>query len=209
FSEHCITGGDTQQLTVNKGDRIYFRVHSVENGNPPVNWNPEITYTDTFLASVTDQNGYKVYESSYSDGFILSQSRPVTFPGKKGKVSITWEEDVVVDNPSDIVTFKIIERKINIGTENFEDTEIEVAVCDVGTNTLVSSEEAISYDIDLEANKIIQWLFVVESTSNVKWKDYLWKPVVTTTVPVVTTTVEEEVIGENGEPEGILTSVET
>src|SRR5690606_15005282 len=29
FSEHCITGEDTQQLTVNKGDRIYFRVHSV------------------------------------------------------------------------------------------------------------------------------------------------------------------------------------
>ena len=33
---------ENQPLTVKKGDRIYFRVHSVDNGNPPVNWDPKV-----------------------------------------------------------------------------------------------------------------------------------------------------------------------
>ncbi len=200
----CAEMGGNKRLTVKKGDRIYFRVHTVENGNPPVNWDPKITYTNLALAGMVDQNGYKVYESSYSDGFILSQSIPFTFPGQEGTVSITWDS-FTVNQPSDKVTYKIIERKINIATEEIvPNSEIEIysQICQANVNTIVAPTGLSNISIS-ETDNVVQWLFVAESTSNVKWQDYQWNP-------VINTTTQGYVTGEDGTTvEGTLTSNET
>src|SRR5690606_3566346 len=184
-----------------KGERIYFRVHSVENGNPPINWNPKITYLNTALTGVTDQNGILLYDSSYSDGFILSQDIPFTFRSMNGGANVVWDT-FTVSNPSDKVTFKIIERKVNIASEEVEsESVIWEKACEPN---MITDIEASSLNFNVsETDNIVQWSFVIESTSNVRWKDYPWKPSITTTI------VEDVTIDELGTSEGTLTSIET
>lgn len=203
FSEYCTSGGGTQDLTVKKGDRIYFRVHSVENGNPPINWNPEISYTNLPPnIDTVDQNGYNVYNSSYSDGFILSQPTSFVFPEQEGEIFIDWE-DFQVNQPSDNVRFKIIERKINSDTGEAigQDVIKYCWGCVTETSTTVASPNDFSINVSAPLGQLVQLLFVAESTSNVRWKDYPWNP-------VVTTRFTQNVIVE-GNDEGELISNET
>jgi RHS repeat-associated protein len=189
---------DGETLTVKKGDRIYFRVHSIATGNPAVNWDPKVTYTNTILSNTVDQNGITPYQSRYSDGFILSQEAPVIFPGN-GNVTITWDQLNVV-NPTDEVTYEIVKRTTN--GPNYTDTPIFTRICapnastsvvPMGLNSLVVSGSA--------ASQITQFIFRVRATSNVNWKAFEWKPrmVCTTTQPVV---------GNSGN-EGNVTTSET
>ncbi|HRZ32036.1 MAG TPA: SpvB/TcaC N-terminal domain-containing protein, partial [Flavobacterium sp.] len=198
------TNCNGQPLAVEKGDRIYFRLHTNATGNPPVNWNPSISYVDNQYQGIVDQNGYNVYNTSYSDGFILTQSRAFTVPGKVGNASITWQS-FTVNQPSDDIVFKVIKQAVNIDTQQLvpgSETVIYSQVCasNSNTNVIPTGLSSVTFTDD---GTITQFLFVVESTSNVKWKDYTWNP-------VVTTTITENVIGENGTTtEGELTSTET
>src|SRR5690606_20612634 len=100
-SVECNPSADS--LRVKKGDRIYFRVHSVANGNPPIKWDPKVSYVNLPSNMDTiDQNGYTIYSSSYSDGFKLSQPTSFVFPEQEGDLSITWDDFEVIQ-PSDNV----------------------------------------------------------------------------------------------------------
>lgn len=200
-----------QTLSVKKGDRIYFRVHSVDNGNPPVNWNPKVTYTDTALSNMLDQNGLKPFESSYSDGFILSKNQPIAFPGDAGTATITWDSFNV--HPSDDVVYQIHKRQTvaieNTENENVDTTLIYSILCPADTTTTVSPTAALSNitmpsipGVDNVPLTINDFYFKVSSSSNVKWKQFEWKP-------RIECSVQSQVIGENNISEGILTSNST
>ncbi|UPQ78288.1 hypothetical protein M0M57_11730 [Flavobacterium azooxidireducens] len=195
------TNCNGQPLAVEKGDRIYFRLHTKTDSNPPVNWNPSINYVDSQYQNVVDQNGYDVYNTSYSDGFVLTQSRAFTVPGKQGNASITWQP-FTINQPSNDVVYKIIKQAVNIETQQLvagSESVIYSQVCASNATTGVNPTglSAINFT---DNGTITQFLFVAESTSNVKWKEYQWNP-------VVTTTLSENVIGENG-TEGVITSTE-
>ncbi|WP_396156858.1 SpvB/TcaC N-terminal domain-containing protein [Flavobacterium sp.] len=199
-----------QTLKVKKGDRIYFRVHSISTGNPAVNWDPKVSYTETVFLNTLDQNGLKPYSSSYSDGFILSQSAPVTFPGN-GTAQITWD-NFNVNNPSDVVTFQIVKRQVtttgtppNNGTPIlYQEDEIYTWTCQPGSpNTVAPTAALNAISASSTTNSLAQFLFRVRSTSNVNWKLFEWKPkVIFTTSQNITATV-------GGASEGVVTDAET
>ena len=178
----CNASGGT--LTVKKGDRIYFRIHAVDNGNPVVNWNPKVSYTNAVMSSMTDQNGLKPFSSSYSDGFILSQKAGTIFPGN-GTVSISWDP-INVNSPTDEVMYEIIKRVQNGSSPT--DTVIFSKICppNVATNVVPVGLNGIS--ITGTTNTLnTQFLFRVYSTSNVNWKAIEWKPkmVCATSQPII------------------------
>ncbi len=174
---------DTSPLIVRKGDRIYFRVHSIATGNPSVNWNPKINYTDSQLLSAVDANGQFLYNTKYSDGFILSQQAPIVFPGNQGRVAISWSP-ITVTNPSDSVTYEIIKKTINPSNPNLN-SEVTVwsSVCNANQNSNVIAPSSLSnYLISNTNGSQTIFYFRVKSTSNLDWKALEWKPKMECTV---------------------------
>lgn len=170
YSQEC---GSGELLRVKKGDRVYFRVHSIATGNPPVNWNPKVSYTDSVLASTTDANGIPLYSSSYSDGFILSQNAPMAFPGN-GNANITWDP-VTINNLTDDVTFEIA-RLTPLG-----DDPIFTQTFPANTNTVFNPPASliipVTGTVASGANtNVTRFQFRVRSTSNVNWKSIEWRP---------------------------------
>lgn len=175
-------------ISVRKGDRIYFRVHSVDNGNPPVDWDPKVEYTDLGYNTITDANGHTPFSSSYSDGFVLTNKLPTTFPGDSGIAKINWDSFTV--NPTDTVTYQIIKEVVAAGSNDesplvISSEIIYTKVCNPNIATVV---DAVASPIDLNNINIssvtgystsfqqTHFYFKVISTSNIDWKSAVWKP---------------------------------
>ncbi len=199
-------------LAVKKGDRIYFRVHSVENGNPPINWNPKVEYTNTGFATITDVNGHKPFSSSYSDSFVLSNKLPTSFPGNSGSAKISWSPFTV--NPTDTVTYQIIKETVaaNESDDDLPPTIISSniiysQICNpnvistvtpsINLNNIAVTQPS-GYEVNLQQT---YFYFKVISTSNVDWKNSVWKP------EMECTTITPISPGDGAPTEGNLTSV--
>ncbi|MES2574080.1 MAG: SpvB/TcaC N-terminal domain-containing protein [Bacteroidota bacterium] len=206
-----------QPLNVRKGDRIYFRVHSVANGNPPVNWNPKVEYTAAGMAAITDANGHKPFSSSYSDGFVLTGKQPVAFPGKSGTVKISWD-GFYVNKPTDRLIYQIIKRTYGVPSGGDPENPSQIGAdqiiyettCTQNADTYVapSGLDAITVT-DQSAGgygNLTQtfFYFKVIASANVDWKKFLWKPKVefTTDTPISPNT-------DGSGTEGSLTSTTT
>jgi len=201
-----------QTLAVKKGDRIYFRVHSVENGNPPINWNPKVEYTNAGFATITDANGHRPFSSSYSDSFVLSNKLPTSFPGNSGTAKISWSQFTV--NPTDTVTYQIIKETVaaNESDDDLPPTIISSnviysQVCNPNVNSTVTPSinlnniavtQPSGYEVNLQQT---YFYFKVISTSNVDWKNSVWKP------EMECTTITPISPGDGAPTEGNLTSV--
>ncbi|MXN92343.1 hypothetical protein GR160_14030 [Flavobacterium sp. Sd200] len=201
-------------LYVKKGDKIYFRVHSIDNGNPAVNWNPRVEYTNAAIVNETDENGLDLYKTSYSDGFILADSSgEVVFPGT-GTASISWPDIQLSHNPSDEITYEIFKRVYQSSDNDsnshqaYTETPIFRKVCPANQNVLVTEGSNQISGIDLgqieaTANSTggyTTFYFKVSATSNVNWKECEWKP-------VMVCNTDQNIIAENGNT--IEGSVET
>jgi hypothetical protein len=213
-----------QNLYVKKGDRIYFRVHSVANGNPPVNWDPKVSYTNPDVLATTDANGATPFSSSYSDGFVLSSILPLQFPGNSGFAAISWDS-IQVNNPSDKVTFEIIKKEVASASESDTDEEpatvSEVPIykweCLPGQNNTVSPTISSSTtdlsnvsitDISSNPNANLsqtEFYFKISATSNVDWKNIQWRPKVVCTVK----NQKIKPSGDSGPSEGTVTTTQT
>lgn len=204
-----------QTLSVKKGDRIYFRVHSVPNGNSPINWDPKVEYTNPGYAIIFDANNTTPFSSSYSDSFVLTNKLPTTFPGNSGNAKITWEPFTI--NPSDKVTYQIIKETIGANPSNNDVSpniiSTQVIYTKVCPPNVISTIAPIASPIDLNNIAISQssgydanlqqthFYFKVISTSNVDWKNSVWKP------EMECTTVTPINPGDGAPTEGNLTSV--
>ena len=191
-------------ITVKKGDRIYFRVHNVENGNPPVNWNPKVEYTDAALATTLDQNGLTPYMSTYDDGFILSSESGIVFPGN-GMATISWDP-VQVNNQSDSVTFEIV-KSVFIGDNEIPTTELVIfsQPCNAGSISTVSSSGFSPVVVSGYTDTIPKstlFYFRVKANSNVNWKQIEWKP-------KMVCSTSATIIGEDGTLEDTIITNET
>ncbi|MDH5181836.1 MAG: hypothetical protein OEY07_19410, partial [Gammaproteobacteria bacterium] len=66
------TPANVGNINVKKGEYVYFRVQSVNDGSyDKVNWSPEIVYTDK-PTDLQDENGLNPYRYNMADDFILS-----------------------------------------------------------------------------------------------------------------------------------------
>lgn len=200
-----------QTLSVKKGDRIYFRVHSVTNGNSPINWDPKVEYTSPLYATILDANNTTPFSSSYSDSFVITNKLPTTFPGNSGTAKITWEPFTI--NPSDKVTYQIIKETIGASPSNNDVSPniifsevIYTKVCNPNVISTIAPinlnnigiSQVSSYEANLQQT---HFYFKVISTSNVDWKNSVWKP------EMECTTVTPIDPGDGAPTEGNLTSV--
>ncbi|MFZ3090664.1 MAG: SpvB/TcaC N-terminal domain-containing protein [Nitrospirota bacterium] len=90
YTQKMPTGVDA--ITVQKGDRIYFRVQSLFDGMyDQVDWNPEITYLNV-PADIKDANNLNPYRFKASEDFTLAGRRGinVTMP-LDGTVRLTGD----------------------------------------------------------------------------------------------------------------------
>jgi RHS repeat-associated protein len=160
YQEKTPTG--LSNLSIQKGDRIYFRVHSIEDGSyDQVAWNPVIEYT-AHHDTVRDANDQHIYKYTAREDYLLGNAQTVGMP-IDGKVKI--ESIFVKPVTSDSVLVEIIQFNNGVShtlysKKHGDQDEANEAV----------SVEAVVTDGD-------QFTFKVSASSNIEWNDLEWKPV--------------------------------
>lgn len=154
-------------VSVSKGDRLYFRVQSIFDGNyDEVAWAPVITYTDR--AAESDANGLPVYSASVADDYVL-------VGGELGMpIDGTVQISGVLTKPltSDNVTAKVVKVTFD-GTNT---TETIVWQTNYG---LAAAQQSIGLTLDVSAGDTYR--FEIDADTNVDWAAFDWQPVVTYT----------------------------
>lgn len=153
----------TDELTVNRGDMLFFRVGSRDNGSyDSVRWNPTIEYLDKD-EELLDPNGRLVYTFSAGDDYVVSSDQNVV-PPINGTVKITGEfRKPVTTDDLELFIFK-------------EDHERNI-IDTVWHRAYRWDEEAVSFpDFDLQVTDQDSYTFKVVASSNIDWNSIVWRP---------------------------------
>lgn len=164
-----------QSISVNKGDRIYFRVQSgneeMSNGSfDNVRWSPVITYegTEEIMPNGLSSVVYKPH-----DGAIYDVDTHVNIEGSS-TFSIAGEFSK--PSTSDDVVLRVIasnNKSDENGNPNPGYTEKEVFSTEYGWADTVS--ENVNADIS-NINGLPNLYFVISSASNIDWNAVKWSP---------------------------------
>ena len=178
-------GYENGTIHVSEGQKIFFRVHKNKDPkNCVVRSNPHVTYIPQHnlappVSHYVDENGTNYGDSGYTPSFFLSDSDSFDVPGN-GTLSIEWPS-LAVNQMSDDVTFKIMKAKTVNGVVTRQ--EIYKKVCNANSNNTVSDGSNILFfnlsSIEINSSnpeESISFYATVDSDSNVKWKDIVWKP---------------------------------
>ncbi|MBW7839822.1 MAG: hypothetical protein H3C36_09355, partial [Chitinophagaceae bacterium] len=168
---------------IKKGQRIYFRVKSKNEGSfDRVEWNPKITSISGTvggtidLGDQIDANGFPYYSSAAKEGFILSERAGINVPANTN-IKINWDPVTIGQfDYSDDLTFIIESGTINSEGEYVFHSNLYSQTythTNSGTTTIIPTS-IISNEFTLPSNRI--FYFKVISTSNVDWKSINWKP---------------------------------
>ncbi|HEU5289447.1 MAG TPA: SpvB/TcaC N-terminal domain-containing protein, partial [Cyclobacteriaceae bacterium] len=153
-----------QNLTVNKGDFLFFRVGSHDNGSyDSVRWKPEIEYVVDPGQDINDANGNKVYKFSAEDDYILSSAQTVT-PPFNGQIQITG--DLMKPQTTDDLHLVIIRQEE-------ESTEIDT----VWQQHYAWNRQVTDFpDTTIAVKDNELYSFKVLSATNIDWNSFTWKP---------------------------------
>ena len=171
----------TSGISVQAGDRIYFRVQSgteeTANGSfDNVEWSPTVTYSGT---SETLPNGYSTTVYKPEEGAIYDA---ITMMQVDGAAAFTVSGKFTKPTTTDEVTLRVIgsnDPKDADGNDNPGYVEKEVY-----SKTFAPDETAEGTDIAASidnADKLTNFSFEVTSTSNVDWANVKWNPSITYT----------------------------
>lgn len=159
YAEH--QPNNVSNISVEKGDRIYFRVQSIFDGTyDKVYWNPEIEYTNISDEEI-NANNEQINTYKASDDFTLSSPQFVTIPYHKAKVLITGKFKKPIT--SDDITLELYKLD-NTGTIIFS-KEYEW-------------QDSIEEDIEIVANLgfMEQIGFRIRCVSNIDWSSIFFRP---------------------------------
>lgn len=146
YASHVPTG--VGSVGVRKGDRLYFRVQSVFDGNyDQVAWDPEITYLNVD-SSRTDVNGLAEYRYQASSDFTLAGRRGTVTVPLTGTLHLggTWHKDGAT---TDDVTLLITKN----GAEVYRRT----------LGFAETTSVALAMDISVAQRDVLEWRIVVDS----------------------------------------------
>jgi RHS repeat-associated protein len=172
---------------VQKGDRLYFRLQSRNEGNyDRVNWTPNIQYVDeSTTGSNVDNISY--FSSNADQGFILSNDAALIIP-QTGSIAFSWPNSTTLNNIvpfqfSDDLTFIIEEVKLD-NSDNVISTNAYTSIITqnssyTGLQFTPSLPTSITYPEPNPDNIRTFFRFKVVSDSNVDWKAINWRPIVT------------------------------
>jgi len=157
---------DTYSITIDKGDRIYFRVQSRFNGSyDKVYWDPEILYgaingSDT-LVNLEDSNGKIIGRFKASEDFVLSGLQSIGMP-KTGaiKIKTAFSKPVTTDSIRiEILYTDTLGNQATIFNREYNPSQNIIA-------------DSINLDLEVLKNEFIQ--FRVLSSTNVDWSNIKW-----------------------------------
>lgn len=175
-----------------KGQRIYFRVHSKNEGSyDRVEWNPSVSYISSI--DKTDANGFLYYSSSASEGFIVSQKTGINVPANT-PIRIKWEAlNLSQFEFSDNLTFVVESGVINSeGEYTFVQNLYSKSYNHTSSSpTIIEPTTSISNNFTLSNNRV--FYFKVLSNSNVDWKSINWKPQIIIDDPIATDDIENPI----------------
>lgn len=170
YSLHTPAG--VNDLSVNKGDRVFFRVGSISNGSyDQVSWAPIVEYTTLPFDLKTDVNrkSYKKYDAQKD--FKLSALQKVSMP-EKGRIRIEsrFLKPVTTDN----LQLEIIREITNPQDTNDPDRVISTDTILVRKYSWREEAEKDSViELDVQEGHHLQ--FKVHSNTNISWADVDWK----------------------------------
>jgi len=176
-------------IRVKKGQKIYFRLHTDREGNnDEVSWDPSVEYTSIFGIAINSDDyknaaGIEPYESSYSEGFVLSSPQDIVYlsggteNGETYNHIISWEE-IKVGNPLGKLHFRI--RAFDLGEEHTTDGgdilwEQEVSPSATGGSITVPAN-SIGNEISINKGEVKIILFEIISETNERWDFINWFP---------------------------------
>ena len=177
----------SKSISVNKGDRIYFRVQAQEEGTfDRVLWNPVVEYND-FDPTVKDANGLDYFSSSADNGFILSAKSGTPISDISGSLSISWPQiNLTPLQYSDDLIFEI-ERGVFNNNGNYTPTAIyqqnynQTIARNINANTFFNGSTLPNPQIIQTGNSNEILYFRIKSKSNINWKSINWNPTVVLT----------------------------
>ncbi len=149
-------------ISVEKGDRFYFRVQSIFNGAfDQVIWNPVITYTDV-PSGIVDANGKYPAEYHASGDFLLAAPQVLAMP-LAGNVEVEgiFEKSIT----SDDVRIEIVKKDQNAITTILYSNDYTWNTSD--TTSIITSFTVDSLD---------EVSFRIVSSTNIDWSNISWKP---------------------------------
>jgi RHS repeat-associated protein len=182
-------------LTVQKGERLYFRVSSIKDGNyDKVIWDPKIEYTKTIdyynetgiiknklidVDNTTDANLLSLKNYQASNDFFVSSSNPIIIP-KAG--TITFSGQFKKPITSDHVTLKVVKTVIGSAAETVLYQKVFLA------SEIVNLDLAtLSFNI-AEDNAFVK--MQIETLTNIDLKTLVVTP--TITIPAIPGTKPED-----------------
>ncbi len=175
-----LTPGGINPLQVEKGDRIFFRLQSIQDGAyDQVNWDPEITYLGEPLDE-TDAHGKPLNRFKASDDFILANMHFDELPSPFGAIGLPEEGTITIQSSletpklTDDITVEIILSHKNdnpIVNGEYDHSTISSEIYIAGEPIMVNSTFA---GVQVEEDDLLT--FRVLSSTNVDWQAINWNP---------------------------------
>ncbi len=160
YSLHTPSG--VSNLSVQKGDRVYFRVQSVNNGlADSLQWSPVITYKNQDQ-TVVDANTKKLYEFAIASDFILTAKQEITAP-IAGRVRV--EGQLIKPVSSDDVHVEIVRLK---------DQKVEAVVWQADYRWDEVVNELIAQEFAVQTAET--YAFRIRTGTTIDWTAFQWKP---------------------------------
>jgi RHS repeat-associated protein len=178
-------------INVSKDDILMFRTHySIDGYDDFIKWNPTVTYT--IGASITDGAGNEYFNSTYADAFLVTSPSTVL-------VNADDEIEIELGAPTNYTAtadlhFVIRQTELDELTGDVIDQKRYVSIMAEGSSTLPTSfydengasapfigqKGGLSF---VASNSQILLSFEVLSSSNIRWQELKWRPILKVTNP--------------------------
>ncbi|MFL9839284.1 toxin TcdB middle/N-terminal domain-containing protein, partial [Flavobacterium sp. ST-75] len=179
-----------QNILVDKGDIIFFRVHNLDYGyGGEMEWNPIITYDSTTVLPYThhiDENGKYVDVYNSTQDFMLNNGGAISGGNGDSSVTLKFNLDNSTFAPyefSDDIRFIIKKVRIDLttGDQTTSPSWVWERVYDHETGFFSGTANQFTHGIATSSSLKDVFYFSVESTSNVNWGGINWHPQITGT----------------------------
>jgi len=156
------TPGGVSNITVNKGDRIYFRVQSVYNGEGDnVKWDPVIDYQNNLAPQIDANNRLSAHYKASEDFIVDDQKGAMLVKDGTLKISGSFSKSITSDSVR-----LIINRVSTAGTSNL--------LSRVYANAQTSNLAPLLTNIAVSKGDTLK--FYVQSDSYIDRAAVVWKP---------------------------------
>tara|TARA_R110000850_G_C9994955_1_gene467523 strand:- start:1125 stop:11606 length:10482 start_codon:yes stop_codon:yes gene_type:complete len=175
---------DEDNVLVEKGEYLFFRVHNLGYGyGGEVKWNPTITYTSTDnfpYITHDDENGKLMNVFEAEGDFIMNND--LSWGPHQNDASVLLDFNISISelsaiDLSDDIHFKIKKYQVDLNDGSVQLTNTWTLSYDHIDSSLSGTTGTFTTNVDATNSNFV-FSFEAESDSNVAWDEINWKPVV-------------------------------